>query len=126
MHYYPGMAFYRVPTEFLLAMLYTLTTLSLRFHGAHNACTALSRRSHCANGVLKTLVCTTKRSLSQLYVCSRSLNHATKRGRKKAGLGSLPSSSFKNDVNSVCSILELLDLHIGKKESSLLVNVGHS
>ena len=42
------MAFYRVPTEFLLAVLCALTMLSLRFHGAHIACTALSRRSHCA------------------------------------------------------------------------------
>ena len=48
------MAFYRVPTEFLLAILCALTTLSLRFHGAHNACTALSRRSHCPDGVLET------------------------------------------------------------------------
>ena len=42
------MAFYRVPTKFLLAILCALTTLSLRFHGAHIVCTALSRRSHCA------------------------------------------------------------------------------
>ena len=28
-------------------------------------------------------------------------------------LGPLPLSSSKNDVNSVCSILEMLDLHIG-------------
>ena len=53
-------AFYRVPTEFLLAIQCALTTLSLRFHGAHIACTALLRRSHCdftafacADGVLK-------------------------------------------------------------------------
>ena len=37
-----------------------------------------------------------------------------------------PSSSSKNDVNGVCSILELLGLHIGKQESSLLAYVGHS
>ena len=43
------MAFYRVPTEFLLA----ITTLLMRFHGAHNACTARSGRSDCADGVLK-------------------------------------------------------------------------
>ena len=41
-------ASYRVPTEFLFAILCALTTRSLRFHGAHIACTALSRRSHCA------------------------------------------------------------------------------
>ena len=40
-------ASYRVPTEFLLAILCALTTRSLRFHGAHIACTVLSRRSHC-------------------------------------------------------------------------------
>ena len=65
------MAFYRVLTGFLLAIICALTTLSLRFHGAHNACTALSRRSHCADGVLKTFVCTTERSRHQFYVCSR-------------------------------------------------------
>ena len=37
-----------------------------------------------------------------------------------------PSSSSKNDVNGVCSILELLSLHIGKQESNLLAYVGHS
>ena len=42
------MASYRVPTEFLLAILCALKTRSLRFHGAHLACTVLSRRSHCA------------------------------------------------------------------------------
>ena len=41
-------ASYRVATEFLLAILCALTTRSLRFHGAHIACTVLSRRSHCA------------------------------------------------------------------------------
>ena len=41
-------ASYRVPTAFLLAILCALTTRSLRFHGAHIACTVLSRRSHCA------------------------------------------------------------------------------
>ena len=41
-------ASYRVPMEFLLAILCALTTCSLRFHGAHIACTVLSRRSHCA------------------------------------------------------------------------------
>ena len=46
------MEFYRVPTEFLLAILSSLRKLSLgfhsAFHSAHNACTALSRHSHCA------------------------------------------------------------------------------
>ena len=41
-------ASYRVPTEFLLAILCALTTRSLSFHGAHIVCTVLSRRSHCA------------------------------------------------------------------------------
>ena len=65
------MAFYRVLTEFLLEIICALTTLSLHFHGAHNACTALSQCSHCADGVMKTSVCTTERSLRQFYVCSR-------------------------------------------------------
>ena len=53
----------------------------------------------------------------------------TKRGRKKAGKETPLVSSVvvsKNDVNGVCSILELLGLHIGKQESSLLAYVGHS
>ena len=43
-------ASYRVPTEFLLAILCAPTTRSLRFHSAHIACTdsVLSRRSNCA------------------------------------------------------------------------------
>ena len=41
-------ASYRVPAEFLMAILCALTTRALRFHGAHISCTALSRRSHCA------------------------------------------------------------------------------
>ena len=101
------MAFYRVPTEFLLAILCALTTLSLHFHGTHNAGTALSRCSHCADCVLKT------------FVCTMDLKHSTP-------LSPPPSLSSKNDVNSVCSILELLDLHIGKQESSLLAYVRHS
>ena len=47
------MAFNRVPTQFMLAILCSLTTLSLQFHGNRNACTALSRRPHCVDGVLK-------------------------------------------------------------------------
>ena len=53
----------------------------------------------------------------------------TKRGRRKQGKKRFwfpPSSSSKNDVNGVCSILKLLGLHIGKQESSLLAYVGHS
>ena len=65
------MAFYRVLTEFLLAIICALTTLSLHFHGAHNTCNALSRRSHCADGLLKMFISTTERSLRQFYVCSR-------------------------------------------------------
>ena len=41
-------------------------------------------------------------------------------------LGTPSSSSSTNDMNSVCSILELLDLHICEQESSLLAYVGHS
>ena len=37
-----------------------------------------------------------------------------------------PSPSSKNDVNGVCSILELLGLYIARQESSLLAYVGHS
>ena len=44
------MAFYRVPTEFTLESLCVPTTV----HGAHNACTALSRHPHCVDDVLKT------------------------------------------------------------------------
>ena len=77
--YGAGMAFYRFLTEFLLEIICALTTLSLRFHGAHNACSALSRHSHCADGVLMTFVCTTERSLRQFYVCSRKRNHAHKK-----------------------------------------------
>ena len=49
------MAFYRVSTESVsLAILCALATLSLRFHSARNACTALARRPRCADDVLKT------------------------------------------------------------------------
>ena len=47
-----------------------------------------------------------------------------KQGKKR--LWFPPLSSSKNDVNGVCSILELLGLHIGKQKSSLLVHAGHS
>ena len=48
------MAFYHVPTVFMVEILCALTVLSLRVHGAHSACAALSRRCHCADAVLKT------------------------------------------------------------------------
>ena len=48
------MTFYRASTEFSLVIFCALMALSLRFHGALNACTAHSRRPHCADGVLKT------------------------------------------------------------------------
>ena len=48
------MAFYRVPTVFMVEILCALAVLSLRVHGAHSACAALSRRCHCADAVLKT------------------------------------------------------------------------
>ena len=54
-------------TAFLLAMLCAFTTLSLHFHGANNAFTALSRRSHCADGVLG--VCLHNRKKSSSVVC---------------------------------------------------------
>ena len=41
------MAFYRVPRVFMVMILCALTVLSLRIHGAHSACAALSRRCHC-------------------------------------------------------------------------------
>ena len=49
--YRARMSFCRVPTE--LSIICALTTLSLRFHSARNACTAISRCPHCADGVLK-------------------------------------------------------------------------
>ena len=112
-----------------------LTTLSLRFHGAHNACTALSRRSHCAVGEVKAFFFTTGRSLCQLYqkdpniAIISHLRHETMKvamlkpssflqpwpdPKHSSPLGPPPSLSSKNDVNNICSILELLDLHIGK------------
>ena len=42
------MAFYRVPTVFMMEILCALTVLSLRVNGAQSACAALSRRCHCA------------------------------------------------------------------------------
>ena len=41
------MAFYRVPTMFMVEILCTLTVLSLRIQGTHSAYAALLRRCHC-------------------------------------------------------------------------------
>ena len=41
------MAFYPFPTVFMVEILCALTVLSLRVHGAHSACAALSWRCHC-------------------------------------------------------------------------------
>ena len=40
-------AFYRIPTVFMVEILCNLTVLLLCIHGAHSACAALSRRCHC-------------------------------------------------------------------------------
>ena len=47
-------AFYCVPTVFMMEILCALTVLSLRVHGAHSTCPALSRRCHCTDTVWKT------------------------------------------------------------------------
>ena len=47
------MAFYCIAKVFMVDILCALTVLSLRVHGAHRACAALSRRCHCADPVLK-------------------------------------------------------------------------
>ena len=41
------MAFYRIPTVFIVEILCALTVLSLRVHGAQSACATLSLRCHC-------------------------------------------------------------------------------
>ena len=41
------MTFYRVPMVFMVEVLCALSVLSLRVHGAHSACAALSQRCHC-------------------------------------------------------------------------------
>ena len=114
------MAFYRAPTELLLAILCALTTPSLRFYGAHDACAALSRRSRCADGVLKTFVCTTGRAHSEVIEVTRrilisQLRHEMMKvamlkpssflqpwpdSKHSTPWDPLPSSFFKNDVNS--------------------------
>ena len=38
---------------YLRSSCWRFSALLRRFHGVHNACTALSWRSHCADGVLK-------------------------------------------------------------------------
>ena len=59
------MAFYRISKEFLLVILCALTTLFLHFNSTHNACTALSRHYHCAEGALKM-----QRHLKERYTIS--------------------------------------------------------
>ena len=124
------MAFYRVPTEFLLAILCALTTLLLRFHGTHNACSALSQRSHCADDGLKTFVCTAEQlrheTMKVAMLKPSTFLQPWPDPKHSTPFGPPQLSSSKNDVNSVCSILELLGLHIGKQESSLLAYVRHS
>ena len=51
--YRARMAFYRVHKEFSLAIPCALTTLSLRFHGARNACTASTLRWHRAEDAVQ-------------------------------------------------------------------------
>ena len=41
------MAFYRIPTVFMVEILSALSVLPRRVHGAHSTCAALSRRCHC-------------------------------------------------------------------------------
>ena len=43
-----------VLSRFFGFFLWRFSALSIRFHGSYNKCTALSWRSHCAEGVLKT------------------------------------------------------------------------
>ena len=45
------MVLYRVPTEFLLAILCAFTALTLRALRCHGVRTVLSRHLHCADGV---------------------------------------------------------------------------
>ena len=47
------MAFYRIPTLFMMEILCALAVLSLRVHDAHSACAALSQCCHFADAVLK-------------------------------------------------------------------------
>ena len=67
------MTFNWVSMEFFLTILCALTTPLLRFYGAHNACTALSRRSHCADSVLNTHYLTCQRTLYNLHAEDHSL-----------------------------------------------------
>ena len=47
------MAFYPIPTVFMVEILCALTVLSMYVHGARRARAVLSRRCHCADLVLK-------------------------------------------------------------------------
>ena len=65
-----------------------------RFHCAFMALTVHSRRSHCADSVLKTLVCTTERSLRQFYVLENETMPTKRRkeeGRERNAFGFLHS-----------------------------------
>ena len=84
--------FYRAPTEFLLAILCTLTTLSLHFHGAHIACTALSRRSHCGFTAF-ALRC--RRDMSKMYANIRNCSNQNLN----------PALKTKTGNNYMCNIL---------------------
>ena len=80
------MAFYHVPTEFLLAFLCVLMMISLRFHGTHNACTiswqhvedavrsqrtlySLHANTSNDHGICTTILC----ALAELLLCCRRL-----------------------------------------------------
>ena len=116
------MAFYGVPS--------VLIGDSLSFHGNHSACTALSRHSHWADSVLKTFVCITQQdrheTMKVAMLKPSSFLQPWPDPKHSTRLGLPPLSSSENDVNSVYSILELVDLYIGKQESSMLPYVGHS
>ena len=56
------MAFYGVPTVFMVEILCTLTVLSLRVHGAHSACATLSWRCHCVEDAV-----TSPRTMCRLH-----------------------------------------------------------
>ena len=49
------MAFYCIPTVFMVEILCVLTVLSLCVHGAHSACPALSWRCHCVEDAVTSL-----------------------------------------------------------------------
>ena len=74
------MASYRVPTEFLLAILCALTTRSLRFHGAHIACTVPATAfALCFHGVCTALTAWHLKKYVNIRNCSnQNLNPALK------------------------------------------------